>query len=112
MRRAGILIIAVALFAAMSSGTSAAQAPDHTERKVVSRIPPFYPEIAKRMRITGVVRLEVVVRANGKVKSSKVLGGSPVLIQPATEAVSKWKFETAPEDTTEEVQIVFELPQS
>ncbi len=107
------MIIAVALFAAMSSGTSAAQAPpDHTERKVVSRIPPFYPEIAKRMRITGVVRLEVVVRANGKVKSSKVLGGSPVLIQPATEAVSKWKFETAPEDTTEEVQIVFELPQS
>jgi len=112
MRRAGIMIIAVALFAAISSRTAAAQAPDHTERKVVSRIAPFYPEVAKRMRITGVVRLEVVVRANGKVKSWKVLGGSPVLIQPATEAVSKWKFETAPDDTTEEVQIVFELPQS
>ena len=56
---------------------------------------------------SGVVKLEVVVRGNGSVKSAKVLGGSPLLIDSATEAVSKWKFEPAPQETTEVVQVQF-----
>ena len=110
MRRASSLIVAAALVATLLTGTSKAQTPGHEERKVVSRIAPFYPEIAKRMQIGGVVKLEVVVRANERVKSTKVLGGSPVLIQAATTAVEKWKFEVAPQETTEVVQVVFELP--
>jgi len=110
MGRARNLIAVAALFATLLTGTSKAQAPGREERKVVSRIAPFYPEIAKRMQIGGVVKLEVVVRANGRVKSTKVLGGSPVLIQAATTAVGKWKFEVAPQETTEVVQVVFELP--
>ena len=112
MRRVGILIVAAALFAALSTRTSTAQAQGHQERKVVSKIAPFYPEIAKHMRLNGVVKLEVVVRANGTVKSTKALGGSPVLIESATVAVFKWRFEAAPKETTEVVQITFELPQS
>ena len=116
MRRAGVLIVAslvvAALFAALSVRTSMAHAQPHPERKVVSKIAPFYPEIAKHMHLNGVVKLEVVVRANGRVKSTKVLGGSPALIQSATEAVFKWRFEAAPVETTEVVQITFELPQS
>jgi TonB family protein len=110
MRRASSLIVAAAQLATLLAGTSKAQTPGHGERKVVSRIAPFYPEIAKRMQIGGVVRLEVVVRANGRVKSTRVLGGSPVLIQAATTAVEKWKFEVAPQETTEVAQVVFELP--
>ena len=110
MRRASSLIVAAALLATLLTGTSKAQTPGHEERKVVSRIAPFYPEIAKRMQIGGVVKLEVVVRANGRVKSTEALGGSPVLIQAATNAVEKWKFEVAPQETTEVVQVVFELP--
>jgi TonB family protein len=110
MRRASSLIAAAALFAALLTGTSEAQTPGHEERKVVSRVAPFYPEVAKRMQVGGVVKLEVVVRGNGRVKSTKVLGGSPVLIQAATTAVEKWKFEVAPQETTEVVQVVFELP--
>src|SRR5271167_2040337 len=79
VRRVEILIIAAALFAALSTRTSTAQTQGHAERKVVSRIPPFYPEMAKRMHLGGVVKLEVVVRANGTVKSMKAVGGSPVL---------------------------------
>ena len=110
MRRASSLIAVAALFATLLMCTSKAQTPGHEERKVVSRIASFYPEIAKRMQIGGVVKLEVVVRGDGRVKSTKVLGGSPVLIQAATTAVEKWKFEVAPQDTTEVVQVVFELP--
>ena len=110
MRRASSLIVAAAQLATLLAGTSKAQTPGHEERKVVSRVAPFYPEVAKRMQVGGVVKLEVVVRANGRVKSTKVLGGSPVLIQAAADAVQKWKFEVAPQETTEVVQVVFELP--
>jgi TonB family protein len=110
MRRASSLIAVAVLFATLLTGISKAQTPGHEERKVVSRVAPFYPEVAKRMQVGGVVKLEVVVRANGRVKSTKVLGGSPVLIQAAADAVQKWKFEVAPQETTEAVQVVFELP--
>jgi TonB family protein len=112
MRRIAMLIVAAALSAGLFAPNCLAQAKGHAERKVVSQVAPFYPEIAKHMRVTGVVRIEVIVRANGRVKSTRVLGGSPVLIESATDAVFKWKFEAAPEESTEAVQITFELPQS
>jgi TonB family protein len=109
MRRASTLVATAALFAILFAGTTAAQSQDNPERKIISRIPPIYPEIARRMRLGGIVKLEVVVRANGTVKSSKVLGGSPALIEPAIYAIQKWKFETASGETVEIVQISFEL---
>jgi TonB family protein len=112
MRRAGILMIAAVLATLLTAlaARSSAQAPAHAERKVVSRVDPFYPEMAKRMHLGGVVKLEAVVRPNGTVKSAKPLGGSPVLIESARVAVLKWRFEVAPEETTEPVQVTFELP--
>jgi TonB family protein len=84
------------------------QAQGNDERKVINRIAPVYPELAKRMHTSGVVKLEVVIRADGNVKSTKALGGNPVLILSAIDAVRKWKFEAASEETTEVVQIAFE----
>jgi TonB family protein len=79
-----------------------------SERKVSSRVAPVYPELAKKMHIHGVVKVEAIVRPNGSVKSSRVLGGSPVLVEAAQDAVSKWKFEQAQSETTEIVQVGFE----
>jgi TonB family protein len=107
MHRAGSLLVALALFAGLFTQTNTAQAQGHAERKVVNRVAPVYPELAKRMHVSGVVKLEVVIRANGDVKSTKVMGGNPVLIESASEAVRKWKFEAAREDTTEVVQLTF-----
>jgi TonB family protein len=108
MSRVSSLIVAVALCAGLFTPTSTAQAQGHAARKVINRIDPVYPELAKHLHVSGVVKLEVVIRANGNVKSTKVVGGNPVLIESATEAVRKWKFETAPEDTTEVVQLSFD----
>lgn len=107
MRRAGTLIVALVLCAGPFSRSSPGQAQGHAERKIVSRVAPVYPDLAKRMHVSGVVKMEVVIRANGNVKSTKVVGGNPVLIESATEAVRKWKFEGAPEETTEVVQLTF-----
>jgi TonB family protein len=79
-------------------------------RKVTARVVPTYPELAKKMHIQGVVKVEAIVRANGSVKSTRVLGGNPVLIDAATDAVSKWKFEPQQNETTEVVQLTF-VPQ-
>jgi len=127
MRRAGILIATAALFAALSTGTGTAQTPGHSEpghselghsqlghsqRRVVYKAAAVYPELANRDHIRGVVRLEVVVGSNGTVKSTRPLGGAPVLIPPAIDAVRQWRFEAAPRETTELVQIIFVLPGS
>ena len=89
-------------------GTSRAET---GERKIKSKVSPVYPDIAKRMSITGSVKVEVVIAPNGTVKSTKVIGGHPVLVDCAVEAIRKWRYETAPEETTQVVEFKF-LPMS
>ncbi len=76
-------------------------------RKVKNKVAPVYPEIARRMNISGTVRLVVVVAPNGTVKSTKVLGGHPLLVSAAEEAVKKWKFEPAPSEDSGVVEFTF-----
>ena len=85
-----------------------AQTQGQSERKVLTKIDPVYPLLAKRTSVRGVVKLEVSVRANGSVKSVKVVGGNPVLLDSATEAVRNWKFEPSAEESTEVVRVSFE----
>jgi TonB family protein len=109
MRRRALFTI-VALIALTTSIACAqnASAAANSERKVASRVAPSYPELAKKMHIHGVVRVEAVVKANGSVKTTRVLGGNPVLVDAAVEAVAKWKFEPGQGETTEVVQLSFE----
>ena len=109
MRRSISFIIAVVM--ALTSSLVTAQAPltsANSERKVTSRVAPGYPQLARRTHMHGVVRLQAIVRPNGSVKSTRVLGGNPVLAEAAVGAVEKWKFETAENETTEVVQLAFE----
>ena len=102
-----VIILVVALTCLVSSQRAAAQA--DSGRKVTTRVAAVYPELARRMHLKGVVKIQAEVRANGTVKSTKVLGGNPVLVDAAAEAVRKWKFEPSQSDTTEVVQVTFEL---
>jgi len=76
-------------------------------RKVKTRVSPVYPDIARRMNINGVVRLEVVVAPNGSVKNVKALGGHPVLVNAAQDAVKRWKFESGPEESSGVIELTF-----
>jgi len=109
--RSTVRVVAIALVT-LATGLGTAQntaaAAAHAERKVASRVTPNFPELARRMHIHGVVKIEAAVRANGSVKSTRVLGGNPVLVDAAVDAISKWKFEPAPNETTEVVQLTFE----
>jgi TonB family protein len=52
-----------------------------------------YPELARRMKISGVVRLQVQLSPSGSVRDTKVLGGNPVLASAAQQAVKTARFE-------------------
>lgn len=86
--------------------------PSHAQeeltRKAKTKVAPMYPELAKRMSIAGVVKVQVVVAPNGSVKSTKVVGGHPLLVNAAVDAVKKWRFEAASEETTGVVEFKFD----
>jgi TonB family protein len=95
-----VLALTVALFAGLGLG-------EDGDRKVRLRVSPLYPELAKRVNATGTVRLEVEVAPNGEVRNVKALGGHPLLIPAAQDAIRKWKYEPAKETTTAVVEFRF-----
>jgi TonB family protein len=99
----GILILALVSPAL----TSSAQAQEDAARKVKSRVDPLYPELARRMHISGTVKLQVVIAKDGNVKSTKVIGGPPLLIDASVDAVKRWKFEEAKDETTQPVEFKY-----
>ena len=84
------------------------RAQEEISRKVKTKVSPAYPDLARRMSISGVVKVQVVVAPNGSVKSTKVVGGHPLLVNAAVDAVKKWRFEAASEETTGVVEFKFD----
>jgi TonB family protein len=68
-------------------------------RKVLIHPQPVYPDLAKEMALRGTVRIEVMIGADGEIKSRKVLGGHPILAQAAIDALRKWKYAPGVEST-------------
>jgi TonB family protein len=77
------------------------------KRKVKTKVAPVYPELAKRMNVTGKVKIEIVINPDGRVKSTRAVGGHPLLVQACMDAVKEWKFVAAPEETTQVVEFDF-----
>jgi TonB family protein len=78
------------------------------DRKVISRVDPEYPDALKRLYIGGVVRVEVQVAPNGAVKSTKLLGGSPILGQSTMKAIKQWKYAPSATEATLTVKVEFD----
>lgn len=102
----GIAVAAVGLSLAISS-LGQAGSTDEGKRKVKSKVAPQYPELAKRMNVTGKVKIEVVITPDGRVKSTRVIGGHPLLVQACQDAVKEWKFVPGADETTQIVEFEF-----
>jgi TonB family protein len=59
------------------------------------------------MQISGTVRVQAVVAPNGSVRFTQVVGGSPVLAKAAVDAIEKWKWNPAPQETKEVIELNF-----
>ncbi len=96
-----------ALILSGASGLAQSGTTDESKRKVKTKTAPVYPELAKRMNVGGKVKIEIVITPDGRVKSTRVVGGHPLLVQACQDAVKEWKFVAAPEETTQVVEFEF-----
>jgi TonB family protein len=107
-------ILAVCLLAVLGVGSGVAlstraqegDAPG-SKRKVRVMGKPQYPELAKKLNLTGVVKIEVTIGADGKVKRTHVIGGHPVLAPEAEKAALQSEFEPGPRETSEVIEFKF-----
>ena len=92
------------LIAAVAPRLDAQSAPS---RQLLVKAAPIYPPIALVARLSGTVKLTAVVTPEGKVKSVHTIGGSPLFVPAAEQAVRRWKYEAAKLETTESVVVTF-----
>jgi TonB family protein len=92
---------------AFSPSYSRAQALSEPPRKIVNKVDPVYPELARKMQTSGTVRVEVVVTPSGSQKFMQVIGGNPVLAKTAVDAIENWKWVPAPHETKELIILNF-----
>jgi TonB family protein len=78
-------------------------------RRAKTKVQPSYPELAHKMNISGIVKIEVTVAPNGTVKEARVVGGHPVLAQSALDAAKRWRFEPAAAESTGIIDFKFEM---
>jgi len=70
---------------------------DVTAPRLVQRVEPKYPEVARRARMSGVVIIEGVISARGEVESARIVKSTTeaILNESALEAVRRWRYEPA-----------------
>lgn len=104
IRRARLILVVAAIGLFSLSGRAG------EEREVKVKVPPAYPEMARRLQISGVVKIEATVDANGGVTDVKTVSGNHLLAIAAEEAVRKWKFVPGPSKSTVNVDVSFVAP--
>ena len=60
--------------------------------RLIHRVEPEYPELAKRARLSGMVILQVIVSEGGVVEEVKIIRGHPLLNDAALRAVRQWRY--------------------
>jgi len=102
-----ILLLVVSYGLGPARTAQSQQSPSEGVRLILRKTEPRYPEIARRMNISGTVKVVAVVAPDGKVKSVEAAGGHPLLIQAAQQAISEWKFAPASAQSRESIELHF-----
>jgi TonB family protein len=103
---ARLLVFSTLVLAPILSRAQQSDQPEST-RKVLNKVTPRYPDLARTMSLKGVVKVEAVVAPNGTVKSVDPKGGHPVLLQAAQNAIRQWKYEPTSHETRETIEVEF-----
>lgn len=94
------LVFVMSLCAMFATGQEA--------RKALTKPAPSYPDVARRLNLAGVVKIEVVVGTDGEIKGTKVIGGHPLLVDATLKALRDWKYERAGSETKLELEFKFQ----
>jgi TonB family protein len=84
------------------------------ETKIVRKVAPVYPPDALDHQVQGVVKIKIMIAADGHVAQAHIVSGHPLLIQAALQAVRQWVFqpmgsEDQPIRVATEVEVPFHL---
>jgi periplasmic protein TonB len=63
--------------------------------RLISSVPPVYPEIARSQRLAGNVQIDALVDTTGRVTGMKIVSGPPLLQKSAMDALSHWRYDPA-----------------
>ena len=105
--RSKLAKIAAHSFLAMALMLSTANLPAQVARKAITNPAPPYREVAKKFRLTGIVKVQVVIAADGHIKSVRPIGGHPVLVDSVKETLKDWKYAPAGSETTTVLEFDF-----
>lgn len=84
--------------------------------KLIARVQPVYPESARKLRLRGMVSVNVIIHKDGTVTVQNVGAGHPLLAPAAVAAVQQWKYEPTtvsgePVEVQAKVYVTFEFSQ-
>jgi periplasmic protein TonB len=84
--------------------------------RLVNRVQPLYPPLARQTRISGTVKLHAIIGKNGAVEQLQVVSGHPLLVQSALDAVRQWRYQPTllngdPVEVDTEIDVIFSLAQ-
>jgi len=109
-RTATAVLLVLTLTASLAPIRAGAQQTQTAElnRKAKTKVEPVYPPLARKMRLSGTVKIEVVVTPNGTVKDARIVGGHPVLANAALDAAKQWRFEPSNVESSGVIDFKFE----
>ncbi|HLW84398.1 MAG TPA: energy transducer TonB [Candidatus Sulfotelmatobacter sp.] len=108
----------VAIYSLATAANAAAQiassaTPPETRAVLTKLYSPIYPAIARQARISGDVKVQVVIRKDGTIESADVVSGHLLLKQAALDSVQKSRFDCrgcAEAETSYSLTYTFQLP--
>ena len=62
------------------------------KKAAIQKPAPEYPMVARQLKVTGKVNLDVLIADDGSVAEVRIVSGTPILTKPAVDAVKKWRF--------------------
>lgn len=87
---------------------------DIMQNQIVHKVPPVYPDDAKKARIQGKVQLDAVIGKTGEVEQLRVASGPKELQQSALDAVRQWTYRPflvngAPVEVKTTIHVIYSL---
>ncbi|HEX4068024.1 MAG TPA: TonB family protein [Acidobacteriaceae bacterium] len=82
--------------------------------KLINKVPPQYPEVARSAHVTGTVVLRAVVSKSGGIEQLQLVSGPPLLAKAAMDAVTQWRYRPTvlngqPVEVDTTISVVFSL---
>jgi periplasmic protein TonB len=82
--------------------------------KLIDKVAPQYPEVARSAHVTGTVVLRAVISKSGDIEQLQLVSGPPLLAKAAMDAVAQWRYRPTvlngqPVEVDTSINVVFSL---